>query len=164
MKMELEKIKVRLMKEDEIPIVASIASLSFRGLKNFDKAEEWIRCNYRAYPRMQYFVAADEKIYGYILWNEKGGFREEAILELEQIAVHPDYRGRGIGKKLIRESLEEMKKYLFKRGSKLKLVEITTGASNYAQKLYSETLNAKVVCKIPDFYSEDEVIMIARLR
>jgi ribosomal protein S18 acetylase RimI-like enzyme len=163
MKINPEKILIRRMKEKQIEEVADIASKCFSGLKGKGKAKKWIRCNFKAFPRMQYFVAQLRgKVLGYILWVEKGGFRENAVLELEQIAVHPDYRGIRIGTKLIRESLKELKDYLRKRRSKLKLIEISTGVSNKAQKLYKKTLNAKLECVIRDFFREDEVIMIAR--
>jgi ribosomal protein S18 acetylase RimI-like enzyme len=163
MKINPEKILIKRMKEYQIKEVADIASKCFSGLKEKDKAKKWIRCNFKAFPRMQYFVAQLRgKVLGYILWMEKGGFRKNAVLELEQIAVHPDYRGIGIGTKLIRESLKELKNYLRKRKSKLKLIEVTTGASNKAQELYKKTLKAKPECVIKDFFREDEVIMIAR--
>ena len=72
------------------------------------------------------------------------------------------YRGKGIGSKLVTESLEQMKRYLEERGSRLKLVEVTTGTSNQAQKLYMKTLNAKPECLIKDLFRGDELIMIAR--
>jgi ribosomal protein S18 acetylase RimI-like enzyme len=80
------------------------------------KPKKWIKCNFKVFPRMQYFVAQFKgKVLGYILWVEKGGFRKNAVLELEQIAVHPDYRGIGIGTKLIKESLKELKNHLRKK-------------------------------------------------
>jgi len=165
MKINLRKIIVKRMKEEQIEEVAEIASKSFFGLKEKDKAKKWIRCNFRAFPRMQYFVAEfEEKVLGYVLWVEKGGFRKNAVIELEQIAVHPNYRRVGIAKKLIKKSLKELKDYLEKRGSKLKLIEITTGADNKAQELYKKTLKAKPECVIKDFFRNDEVIMIARFQ
>lgn len=156
-------IKIREMVEGDVEEVAKIASESFSGLK--EKAEEWIKCNFSAFPRMKYFVAEDkEKICGYILWIEKGGFRKNAVIELEQIAVISESRGKGIGLKLINDSLKMIKKELHKRGSKLKIIEVTTGIENSAQKLYKKTLNAKVEATIKDLFRGDEVIMIARLK
>ena len=157
-------MKIRRMVEDDLEDVVEIASLSFHGMRDREKARKWIECNMRCYPRMQYFVAEDEegRVLGYILWVEKGGFREKAVLELEQIAVKPGFRGRGIGTKLVLDSLEEMKKYLEERGSKLKLVIVTTGTENFAQRLYKKTLNAEVECVIKNLFRGDEAIMIAR--
>ncbi|MDG6913393.1 MAG: GNAT family N-acetyltransferase, partial [Nitrososphaerota archaeon] len=78
---------------------------------------------------MEYWVIeSDGQVNGYILWSEKGGFREQAVLELEQIAVQKQVRGQGMGRELILRSLEEVEKRLHERGARLKLVEVTTGA------------------------------------
>ncbi len=151
------------MKEEDVADMVKVYLDCFKGMRDPKDVGKWITCNFKAYPRMQYFVAdADGKVVGYILWVEKGGFRKEAVLELEQIGVLSDYRGKGIGSKLVVKSLEELKRYLNERGSRLKLVEVTTGTSNQAQRLYSKTLNAKPECVIRDLYRGDELIMIAR--
>ena len=157
------EIEIKRMVKEQIPQVATVASNCFGGLRDINVAKKWIECNFNAFPRMQYFVAhLEDKIVGYILWMEKGGFRQESVMELEQIGVHPDFRGRGVGTKLVTESFKEIKNYLKERGSKLKLIEITTGTENEAQRLYRKTLKAKPECKIKDLFRGDEVIMIAR--
>ena len=161
--MELNKIKIRRAKKEQIGMITKVASACFKGMKNLKEAKKWISCNFRAFPRMQYFVAKDNNsVLGYILWLEKGGFRKKAVVELEQIAVLPAHQGEGIGTQLINQSLPEIKKYLRKRGSLLKVIEITTGTENKAQRLYKKTLKAKVEATIKDLFRGDEVIMFAR--
>jgi ribosomal protein S18 acetylase RimI-like enzyme len=126
-------------------------------------SEEWILCNFRAYPRIRIIVAhADKEIVGYIQWMEKSGFRKEVVLELEQIAVLPEWRSQGIGSYLINSSLSLVKEELAKREAVVKHIVVTTRTDNNAQKIYRETLNASVETTIPDLFSADEVIMIAR--
>jgi len=157
------KVKINKAKKEDIPAIVKVASACFRGMKDFKKAKKWINCNFKAFPRTQYFVAKyNQLVLGYILWMEKGGFRKKAVIELEQIAVLPDFQNKEIGSKMIKESLKEIKKYLKKRESKLKLIEISTGTTNKAQRLYKKTLNAKVKAVIKDLFRGDEVIMIAR--
>lgn len=161
----------RAIKKD-LEEIAKIASENFSGLKEAGKAKKWVQGNFLAFPRMQYFVARlpagkakiNGKISGYILWIEKGGFRKNAVWELEQIAIKKDFQGQGIGTVLIKKSLLEIKKYLRERGDKLKAVEVTTGTDNKAQKLYKKTLGAKPEYVIKDFFRGDEVIMIARFK
>ncbi len=158
-------LKITSLKKQDINQVAEIASQSFSGLKDLKNARKWINSNFNAYPRMQYFVAKSGKnILGYILWIEKGGFRKQAVFELEQIAVKKEFQSKGIGKKLINESFSKIKKYLKKQKRSLKLVQISTGTENIAQRFYEKTLKAKPECKIKDFYRSDEVIMIARYK
>ncbi len=159
------KLKITPLEKNKIKEIAKIASENFSGLKDFKKAVKWITCNFSAFPRMQYFIAKSKnKILGYILWVEKGGFREKAVWELEQLAIKKECQKKGIGTELIKKSLLEIKKYLKGRNSMLKLIEITTGKENEAQKIYQKALGAKVECNIKDFFRTDEVIMIARFK
>ncbi|WP_221885487.1 GNAT family N-acetyltransferase [Vreelandella populi] len=93
---------------------------------------------------------------------QKSGFRPEAVLELEQLAVMPDFQGNGVGRQLIIDSLPLVKKQLALKNSVLKSVLVSTRADNHAQKLYRNTLGAEVVARISNLYSADEVLMVAR--
>jgi ribosomal protein S18 acetylase RimI-like enzyme len=124
---------------------------------------EWITCNFKAYPRIRYFVATlNNQVIGYIQWTEKSGFRIEVVMELEQIAVHPSMQKRGIATKLILKSLPLIKKELKKRDAFIKHIIVTTRTDNHAQKLYKKTLNAHPETTITNLFSADEVFMIAR--
>jgi ribosomal protein S18 acetylase RimI-like enzyme len=124
---------------------------------------EWLQCNLNAAPRFLNFVAEQNNhIVGYIIWVQKSGFRAEAVLELEQLAVSPDVQCQGIGRRLIVESLPLVKEQLHLNGSILKHVLVTTRADNFAQALYKTTLGAKVEATISNLYSADELLMIAR--
>ncbi len=126
-------------------------------------SQDWIQCNFNAYPRMQLFVAEeDDAIVGYIHWTQRSGFRTNVVLELEQLAVHPGFQGRGIGRQLISESLPLVRAQLADRGATLKHIIVTTRADNYAQKLYQKTLGVETEATIMDLYSTDEVFMIRR--
>jgi len=160
-----EEIKVLRAEEKDLKEMVEAATENFSGLKEKENAAKWLNCNFAAFPRMQYFVAKKlSEVAGYILWVEKGGFRKESVFELEQIAVKKIFQSQGIGTKLIEKSFWEIKNYVESRGSTLKLVEVTTGTENQAQKLYAKTLGAEAECTIKDFFREDEVVMIARLK
>jgi ribosomal protein S18 acetylase RimI-like enzyme len=155
-------MKVRKMLSEDIESITKIYLECFHGMKEFDTAKDWIRIKYNGYPINRYYVIEDDIIKGYILWIELGGFRKEAVLELEQIAISPKYQGRGLGSFLIKESLKDVNKDIIARGSTIKLVKVTTGTDNKAQRLYIKTLNAKPIAVIPDLFRGDEVILIAR--
>jgi predicted N-acetyltransferase YhbS len=99
-------------------------------------SEKWIECNFRAYPRLQYFVAEDDsEIVGFIHWTQKSGFRLKLVLELEQIAVLSEKQNQGIGRKLIEESIPMVGEQLNKRGAAIKHFIVSTRADNCAQRL-----------------------------
>ncbi len=152
--------KIRGMKSTDVADVAKVHAKSFSRQLN---SEEWISCNFKAYPRARIFIVQiDEQTVGYIQWLEKSGFRKEVVLELEQIAVLPAWRNQGIGSNLIQLSISQVKEELAKRGSVLKHVVVTTRSDNDAQKIYKDTLNASISATIPDLFSADEVIMLSR--
>jgi ribosomal protein S18 acetylase RimI-like enzyme len=151
---------IRKMITDDINGVADIHRAVF---VRQQMSREWIEANFRAFPRMQYFVAEESRVIcGFIHWTQKSGFRPEVVIELEQIAVHPEYQKRGVGQKLIEKSLPLIRLQIAQRGARLKHIIITTRADNYAQKLYRKTLSAEVEATITNLYSADEVVMIRR--
>jgi ribosomal protein S18 acetylase RimI-like enzyme len=159
------QIKISKLNKKDINQVALLASQSFSGLKEIKNAKKWILGNFLNYPRFQYFIAKHGgEITGFILWQEKGGFRKDSVFELEQITVNENFRGQGIAKELILQSLGQIKIYLKKRGSTLKLIEVTTSTENKAQELYKKTLQAEPECVIKNFFRGDELIMITRFK
>lgn len=98
---------------------------------------------------------------GYIFWAQKSGIRPDAVVELDQIAVLSEWRGRGLGEMLLRESLARVKAELEANDQVLKSVLVSTRADNQAQRLYEKVLGAKVVASIDNLYSATEVLMVA---
>jgi len=145
--------------------IASVSIVHSEAFKRQLSSNKWITCNFMAYPRIMMFVAMNDenRIVGFIQWLQKSGFRKESVIELEQIAVLPNFQGQNIGAQLISQSLEHVKEYLLSHNSILKAVIVTTRSDNLAQRLYEKTLDAKVSACIKNLYSADEVIMIARL-
>jgi ribosomal protein S18 acetylase RimI-like enzyme len=149
------------MHHDDIDAVAKIHAQEFPRQHN---SRGWTSCNFAAFPRIMLFVARDEKdnVVGYIQWIQKSGFRKESVMELEQIAVLKNHRGKGIGSKLIKESLNHIKTYLADGQANLKAVLISTRTDNDAKALYKKALGAEEIAVVEDLYSADEVIMLAR--
>lgn len=148
------------MHQDDVEIVSKIHSQQF---PRQHSSLVWVSCNFAAFPRIMLFVARDEKdrVVGYIQWIQKSGFRRQAVMELEQIAVLASYQGKGIGTQLIQESLKQIKIYLDDSNSKLKAVLVSTRSDNKAKSLYEKVLGAKEIVAIKDLFSSDEVLMLA---
>ena len=153
-------MKVRLMEKTDLDNVAEIHRLTFVRQQN---SLQWIQCYFNAFPRFLNFVAEKEgKILGYIIWIQKSGFRPQAVIELEQLAVSSNFQNQGVGRQLITESLALVNNHLSLNGSTLKHILVTTRADNFAQQLYKSTLGAEIETTITNLYSDDEVLMIAR--
>lgn len=143
--------------------LAAVAVVHAQAFPRQQSSLDWITCNAQAFPRMRYYVAVvDGGVTGYVLWTEKSGFRRDVVLELEQIAVLPDYQRRGIAEALIKQSLPHVTAQLEARGSMLNTIMVTTRADNAAQQLYAKVLGAKVEATIPHLFGVDEVFMVCR--
>lgn len=161
------QIRVRQATRTDIPAIAEIGCDAFSGLRPFDNGKRWVEACFAGYPRMEYWVAelGDEpEVAGYILWMEKGGFRNEAVLELEQIAVKRVMRGTGVGRELTIQSLRGIESRLHDRGSVIDVIEVTTGSEQRAVEFYRRTLGATPVAKIPGLFRGDEWVLLARPR
>lgn len=148
------------MRVEDIDAVAKVHAEQFPRQKDSVK---WISCNFAAFPRILMFVVRNEedKVIGYIQWIQKSGFRQQSVIELEQIAMLKSQQGKGIGTLLIKQSLKQIKDYLADKNSTLKAILVTTRTDNQARELYEKVLKAKEIAVIKDLYSCDEVIMLA---
>ncbi len=157
-------LNIREMVYEDIPYIVDIYMQSFKGMRDYNRVERWITIKFNSKPISIYYVALlDDKVIGYILWSEHGGFRDNAIIELEQIAVSRMHRCKGVASRLIVDSLRMFNKdYIASRGARIKLVMVTTAYTNNAKRLYEKVLNAKQVAVINDLYASDESILIAR--
>lgn len=154
------EINIRRMIEQDIDKAAQVHAAAFPR-QTFSK--EWVQCAFRAFPKSQFFVAElSGEIVGVAFWTEKSGFRKEAIVELEQIAVLPALHGKGIGTSLIQRSLPSVAAQIAERGARLKHLLVNTRADNYAQQLYRKTMGALPAATISGMFPVDEVYMIAK--
>ena len=153
-------MRIRAFDSADLGAVADIHRASFERQQH---SSDWIRANAAAFPRVRLYVAElGGAVRGYIFWTEKSGFRADAVLELEQIAVSPPHRGQGIGRALICQSLPDVARQLAARPARLKAVLVSTRADNAAQRLYRKVLGAEVEATLSSLYSADEVVMVAR--
>lgn len=98
------QVNIRRATKDDTLAIAQIHRNAFERQRN---SEEWVSATLAAEPRFYVFVLeVDSTDAGYIFWAQKSGFRPDPVLELDQIALHKMYRGRGYAESLIRESLK----------------------------------------------------------
>ena len=136
---------VRRAGEDDLRRIAEIDAEVFLGDRGSPQtAEEWIRCWFRAFPLYQYFViVADREVAGYAGWQIHGGFsRPEPVVEFEQIGVDPKFEGKGLGTKLMNESMHQVVSWLCQKNSRIES-HVTVVVWVYAMNFNAITVYAK---------------------
>ncbi|MBI5399315.1 ribosomal protein S18-alanine N-acetyltransferase [Candidatus Saganbacteria bacterium] len=129
------------MKDKDIPVVAEIERLSF----NFPKPEAIFRED-----EHKYLVARDgDKIVGYI--GVEKVLDETHIINM---AVHPDYRGQDIGKRLMQHVLNDEDVFFLEvrvSNEKAKNIYEKYGfrAINMRQSYYADGEDAYVMRRLP---------------
>ena len=141
--------------------IASVYSLCFPREVNH---EMWINSCFNSYPKSVYYVFMDNNdTQAYILWSVKNGFRENTIIELEQLGVHPEHAGNGIGRKLITESLALFKSHVASLELNVGAIMVTTSEGNYAEKLYTSTLGVTRNGLIEGYGSGNELVLYKKI-
>jgi ribosomal-protein-alanine N-acetyltransferase len=131
-------IVISSMKDKDIPAVVEIERLSFR----YPKPESVFRED-----EHKYLVAKDEeKIIGYI--GIEKVLDETHIINM---AVHPDYRGTGTGKRLMQHVLNDEDVFF---------LEVRVSNEN-AKKVY-EKYGFKVISTRKGYYADGEDALVMR--
>lgn len=153
-------MKIRQAVEQDIEPISEIYRACFPREQQHSK---WIEACFRSYPKGVYFVIESEGVVvGYILWCIKNGFRENAIVELEQVGIHPENSGMGFGKVLVKESYEIFKTFVADLGLNIGAVLVTTSEGNYAESMYKSVLGVETSAKIEGYGSGNELILFKK--
>ena len=153
-------MSIRKAQSQDIDDIASIYRDCFPRELNH---KLWIESSFKSYPRGVYYVIESEGvIVAYILWCVKNGFRKNTIVELEQIGVSPQNSGKGFGRQLIAQSFELFKEHVSSLGHTVGAVMVTTSEGNFAENLYTSTLDVTRAAVLKGYGSGNEVILYKR--
>lgn len=103
------------------------------------------------------YIVAEEngKIIGIVTWIVHG-LPKHQLAELDRIAVLPEYRGKGISKKLFEELIKDAKSFYKKNNSKLRKLYLLTHADNERAKRFYEKLGFKHETTLRQHYYKDK--------
>src|SRR3989338_523410 len=104
----------------------------------------------------RYIVAEENKnIIGIVTWIAHG-LPKHQLAELDRIAVLPEYRGKGVAKKLFEELIKEVSKFYKKNNSRLRKLYLLTHADNERAKKFYEKLGFKHETTLKAHYYKDK--------
>ncbi len=107
-----------------------------------------------------YIVAEDNcKVIGIVTWLMHGLFNHQ-LCELDRIAVSPEYRGKGIAKKLFEAMVKDAKSFYKKDRFKLRKLYLLTHADNIRAHRFYEKLGFKYETTLKEHYykGKDEYV------
>lgn len=128
------------MAKDDLPYVGAIERMSFSNPWPESSFLGEIENDSISFPFVIIYRPT-EQVIGYIIYWKIG---DEA--QISNIAVHPDFRGRGIGKKVIQEIMELM----VKQGVRYVVLEVRP-SNQVARALYHK-LGFEVIGIRKDYY------------
>lgn len=95
------------------------------------------------------------KVVGAIFWNTVEE-KHHGLTNIQDLWIDEKFRRKGLGEKLLRSSIEDMKKLYAEHRSALRKVYVTTGEKNNpARKLYRK-IGFRLVAILPDLFAEGE--------
>jgi ribosomal-protein-alanine N-acetyltransferase len=95
---------LRRMKEEDLPVVRTIETLSFSNPWSDNTFRGEIQNTSISFPLVVVRKPGDEVVGYIIFWH----IRED--VQINNVAVHPDFRGKGIGEALMRHVIDKVRK------------------------------------------------------
>ncbi len=145
------EIKFSLAKKTEI-----LRLLKF--FKENDKVENKFIKNRIEYYIKNHFIALakkDKKIIGHLFFQGKENPRL-GVGEFETVHIHKNYRGKGVGKRLLEKSIIFSKKYFAKKKIKLRCLYLMTRSNNLAAIEVYKKFGFKKQNKIGKIFKDNE--------
>lgn len=156
-------MSIQILDVRENDIESLIKVYSSPDLYHNKEDASWFVKSYVDYHHVK-VVKQDNKIVGAIFWN----FVEEkhhGITNVQELWIDESYRRRGLGEKLLRSSIEDMRKLYAEHGYALRKVFVTTGENNMPARNLYEKVGFHQVAVLPDLFAqgENELVYILTL-
>jgi ribosomal-protein-alanine N-acetyltransferase len=146
-------MKLRKARKSDAEGIALVLKTSY----NIDSLEEGKEAFMNELKKgINYTVAEDNgKILGITTWLIHG-LHKHGLIELDRIAVLPEFRGKGISKQLFDALVKDAKKEFEKKGEKLRKLFLLTHASNERAHLFYERMGLRHETTLRKHYYDNE--------
>lgn len=129
-------MKIRKATSKDAKEVANVLVQSYN-IKDLGEGTDVFR---KEAEKLHHYIIAEEngKIIGIVTWLMHG-LPKHQLCELDRIAVLPEYRGKGVSRKLFAAMVKDAKQFYKKNRSRLRKLYLLTHADNErAQKFYEK--------------------------
>lgn len=151
-------MKVRKARIEDANVIGFVLSQSY----NIESIQQGKNAFYNELKKGINYIVAEEdgKIIGLTTWFNHG-LPKHGLIELDRIAVLPEFRGKGVAKQLFLELINHADNELKKFGQKLRKLFLLTHADNkQAQAFYTKMgLSHETTLKSHFYEEKDELVM-----
>jgi ribosomal protein S18 acetylase RimI-like enzyme len=156
-------MSIRISAASENDVESLIKIYSSADLYHNRKDASWFVKSYFDYHHVK-VVKQGGKVVGAIFWN----FVEEkhhGLTNVQELWVDESFRRKGLGERLLRSSIEDMKKLYARHHCTLRKVLVTTGENNTPARNLYEKVGFRKVAILPDLFAkgENELVYILTL-
>ena len=133
--------------------IANVLVQSYN-IKNLNEGIETFKNEIKKFHK--YIVAEEKgKIIGIVTWLMHG-LPKHQLCELDRIAVLPEYRGKGVSRKLFDALIKDAKSFYKKNKSKLRKLYLLTHSDNARAHKFYENLGFKHETTLKEHYYKDK--------
>lgn len=147
----ISNFKFRVARESDILQLVSLENLSF----NYDQLSKKQFTKFiRDEKNLIWILEIDKKIAGYALVFFR---RNSKKTRMYSLCIHPDFKGMGLGRKLMLEVFRVLRK------KKIESIKLEVKVSNIVGVSLYESLGFELEERIKEFYSDGEDAFVYRL-
>jgi ribosomal protein S18 acetylase RimI-like enzyme len=114
----------------------------------------WFVKSYFDYHHIK-VVKHRKEVVGAIFWNTVEE-KHHGLTNIQDFYIDEEFRRKGLGERLLRASIEDMKKLYAKHGYTPRKVFVTTGEDNKPARNLYEKIGFRLVAVLPDLFSKGE--------
>jgi ribosomal protein S18 acetylase RimI-like enzyme len=146
---------IRKAKDGEIREIAEICRDEIYNELSLDWVLDWLKSI--THPYLQYFIAEEDgEIVGFIDWTLYDRYGQQVMLEISLMAVKEERQRKGIGTRLVEESLEKIKEFWATQSLRIVMFMVETEDENEAaQKFYNKILKPFHKRFVPDVWEKE---------
>jgi ribosomal protein S18 acetylase RimI-like enzyme len=114
----------------------------------------WFVKSYFDYHHIK-VVKQRREVVGAIFWNSVEE-KHHGLTNIQDLYIDEKFRRKGLGERLLRASIEDMKKLYAKHRYTLRKVYVTTGEDNKPARNLYEKIGFRLAAALPDLFAKGE--------
>jgi ribosomal protein S18 acetylase RimI-like enzyme len=146
-------MKIRKATSKDAKGIANVLVKSY----NIKDLKEGINVFKNETKKFHHYIVAEEKgkIIGIVTWVMYG-LPKHQLCELDRIAVFPEFRGKGVSRKLFDALIKDAKQFYRKNKSRLRKLYLLTHEDNMRARKFYEKLGFKHETTLKQHYYKDK--------